>query len=115
METQPLAAGVPYDPRRRTVFGQMDNQTAPDAPRKEKKLTGGFVKFRSLTVDREMWDLLVPHMEDATVEKVRVHHSDHKAKVCQVDSVPLRDALKKLLRQPTAAATAAPVQTMDAG
>ena len=114
METQPLAAGVPYDPRRRTVFGQMDNQTAPDAPRKEQR-TKGYVKFQHLTVDREMWDLLVPHMEDATVEKVRVHHSDHKAKVCQVDSVPLRDALKKLLRQPTAAATAAPVQTMDAG
>ena len=44
---QPLAAGVPYDPRRRTVFGQMDNHTAPDAPVKEKR-TKGYVKFREL-------------------------------------------------------------------
>ena len=36
METQPLAPGVPYDPGRRQVFGQMDNHdnhtlAAPDA------------------------------------------------------------------------------------
>ncbi|EGB02740.1 hypothetical protein AURANDRAFT_68607, partial [Aureococcus anophagefferens] len=58
----------------------MDNRTAPDAPVKEKR-TKGYVKFKELTVDRETWDALVPYMEDATVEKVRVHHSEDGAKV----------------------------------
>ncbi|KAH8049680.1 hypothetical protein JL721_11631 [Aureococcus anophagefferens] len=57
----------------------MDNRTAPDAPVKEKR-TKGYVKFKELTVDRETWDALVPYMEDATVEKVRVHHSEDGAK-----------------------------------
>ena len=67
METQPLAPGVPYDPGRRQVFGQMDNHdnhtlAAPDAPRKESR-TRGYVRFMELTVDEEMWDALVPYME----------------------------------------------------
>ena len=95
METQPLAAGVPYDPGRRTVFGQMDNHTAPDAPVKEKR-TKGYVRFRELTVDQEIWDALVPHMDDATVGKVQAHHSEHKAKVCQVASDPLMASARTL-------------------
>jgi len=85
METQPLAPGVPYDPGRRQVFGQMDNHdnhtlAAPDAPRKESR-TKGYVRFMELTVDEEMWDALVPYMEGVTLEKVRVHHSKDGAKI----------------------------------
>ena len=41
METQPLAPGVPYDPGRRQVFGQMDNQAVLPRVEEVARLPGG--------------------------------------------------------------------------